>query len=509
LSDAASNPQDYGLPLNHSEWRAGQKEALDLILGMKAGSTLILEAPTGFGKSALASAVGHDERVLAMVATRDLQLQYADSYNFNVIWGRTHYDCTREDKVKRWLRVYGYGPTADDCSAMKECTTICPYKQAKSAAIMNNRAVMNYHYAWFSEWWYGRGGYLFCDEAHNLGMTTLSDLAQLRIVEKQRQHWGLPEFPACSGTADWAIQAVEEWLEQASDALKHTLQNTKDERTQSKGALLMRKLMLLTSLIRYGVWYVKGTNISTEPFLTCQPINPSVFAERLLGHQKRRVLMSATIGDAAILAEQLGITEYEFRSFPHNIDASRRPVYLDPHAPSMSHQSTWQDYELQADCIANICYEHKGERVLIHTTRWRHARDLASRLARKGLQDRVWVPEQGIGRIQQTNRLLDPSYTDMIAIGPSFWEGLDLRGDLCRAVVIAKVPYQDRSDPVVAARLRQPGGNRWDRWCAALKIVQGCGRAVRDAEDFATAYICDANWTRVAKLAPQWFEVQS
>jgi ATP-dependent DNA helicase DinG len=178
-------------------------------------------------------------------------------------------------------------------------------------------------------------------------------------------------------------------------------------------------------------------------------------------------------------------------------------------APAMSYKSTWKDYEAQADVIADICSRHKHDRVLIHTTRWRHANDLADRLAKKGLQDRVWVPDAKTGRLEQIAKLTNPYPPDLIAIGPSFWEGLDLKQDLCRCVIVAKIPWGDRSDPVVAARLRQEGGGKWDRWCAALKVVQGCGRAVRDAEDYAVAYIADGSWNRVASYSPAWFHVET
>lgn len=501
-------PQDYGLPADHGEWRPSQKEALDIILAAKNPSTIILEFPTGGGKTALAAATATKDKVLAMMLTKDLQDQYSRGYGFDVIYGRGNYTCTEPNRLKRWLKTYGYVPTADDCPGMKECTTVCPYKQAKAIVIPSYKAAMNYSYSWYSEWWHKRGGYLFADEAHNLAISVISNLAQLQVSEKQRQRWDLPTFPACSGTAEWAIQRVDDWVHGAGDSLRSTLKGMNDERAQAKGTLLLRKLQLLSDLLWQGTWYVKGTNIG-EPYLSCRPINPSAFADRLLGKHSQRVLMSATIGEnGTMLANELGITDYEFYSFPHNIPPERRPVYMTD-APAMNRKSTWQDYEHQADVIAAICYQHKGERILIHTTRWKHAQDLADRLARKGLQDRVWVPARTEGRLQQVAKLMNPYPPDLIAIGPSFWEGLDLKDDLCRCVIVAKVAYADFSDPVVAARLKQEGGNKWYRWCACLKTVQGCGRAVRDAEDFAVAYIADGSWNRVASFAPKWFKVES
>lgn len=494
-------PKDYNLP--HDSWRPHQKEALDLILSNS--KTLILEMPTGTGKTALAAATGNQDKALSMVATRDLQQQYADIYNFSVIWGRTHYPCTDIDKVKRWRKKYGFAPNAGDCSKMKECPIICPYKQAKFEAIKDNKAVMNYHYGWYSEWWKQRGGYLFCDEAHNLAISAISGLAQLRVSEKQRQKWNMPRFPACSGTTEWAKDQVYDWLKKAIGTVGQKVGNMEDDRDRSKGSLLLRKLVMLRKLLPNAEWWVDGQNYG-DAHLICRPVNPWQFSDRLLGHHHAKVLMSATIGDAAMLACELGIDNYEFHSFPHNIPQSQRPVFLCD-APAMSYRSTYKDYELQADVIAGLCHRHLDERIVIHVTRWKHAQDLQRRLSRKGLSDRLYVPNPQRGRISQIANLLTNKKKDMVAIGPSFWEGLDLRGDLCRVIIVAKVPFQDRKDPIVAARLKQEGGQKWDRWVAALKVVQGCGRAVRDETDYAVSYIADSNWERVAKYAPQWFEV--
>lgn len=502
------NPKDYNLP--HTEWRPHQREALELILNMHNPETLILEFPTGGGKSALSSAAGYTDGTFTMVATRDLQRQYADVYDFDVIWGRSHYPCTDENKVNRWKKTYGFPPNAGDCTAMKECTISCPYKQAKVHSYGSSKVVTNYHYAWYSEWWHKRPGYLFCDEAHNLAISTISSLAQLRVSERQKDKWELPKFPACSGTTEWAKDNVYDWLDKAIAILGGKLGSMEESKEKSQGTMLHRKLVMLRQLLPYGDWWVSGHNtpsIKNPPQLVCRPINPSAFADRLVGHHTKRVLMSATIGDAEMLASELGITDYTFHSFPHNIPADQRPVFLTD-APAMSYKSTYADYERQADVIGSICHRHKGERVLIHTTRWKHARDLANRLSKRGLHNRIYVPKQGENRLTQVAKLMNPTPRDMIAIGPSFWEGLDLKEDLCRCVIVAKIPFQDRSDPVVAARLRQEGGGKWDRWVAALKVTQGLGRAVRDETDYAIGYIADGNWERVSKYAPSWLHVQ-
>jgi len=219
--------------------------------------------------------------------------------------------------------------------------------------------------------------------------------------------------------------------------------------------------------------------------------------------------MSATIGNPQALADELGITDFEAKSFPHNIPSERRPVFWYDDAPAINYKSTWKDFDEQADIIAEIVARHAHERVLIHTTTWKHSQRLADRLARRGHQDRVWVPDRKVGRTQQVAAFLSHPKPDLVAVSPSYWEGLDLKDDLCRAVIVAKVPFADRSDAVVKARLQQPGGMVWDHWQASLRVCQGIGRGTRHAEDFGVGYIVDANWRLVKSQAPSWFATQT
>ena len=79
----------------------------------------------------------------------------------------------------------------------------------------------------------------------------------------------------------------------------------------------------------------------------------------------------------------------------------------------------------------------------------------------------------------------------------SFWEGVDVKGDALRLVIIEKLPFASPDDPMVKARiafLRARGGNPFGEYQlpeAALALKQGVGRLIRSEEDRGMIAICD------------------
>lgn len=79
----------------------------------------------------------------------------------------------------------------------------------------------------------------------------------------------------------------------------------------------------------------------------------------------------------------------------------------------------------------------------------------------------------------------------------SFWEGVDVKGDQLRCVIIDKLPFKSPQDPVYKKRLQrvnQNGGNAFmDVQIpeATINLRQGVGRLIRDIEDRGVVVLCD------------------
>jgi ATP-dependent DNA helicase DinG len=83
----------------------------------------------------------------------------------------------------------------------------------------------------------------------------------------------------------------------------------------------------------------------------------------------------------------------------------------------------------------------------------------------------------------------------------SFWEGVDVKGEALRLVIIEKLPFASPDDPLVRARiehLQTTGGNAFREYQlpdAALALKQGVGRLIRSEDDFGAVVICDPRMT--------------
>lgn len=99
--------------------------------------------------------------------------------------------------------------------------------------------------------------------------------------------------------------------------------------------------------------------------------------------------------------------------------------------------------------------------------------------------------------IRKHCRLVDKKKTSIIFGLETFSEGVDLRGDYCTHVVIAKIPFAAPADPVEEATaewLTKLGGNPFMDLvvpAASIKLVQSTGRLLRTESDTGTVTILD------------------
>ncbi|MDR1520723.1 MAG: hypothetical protein LBU23_11395 [Planctomycetota bacterium] len=91
----------------------------------------------------------------------------------------------------------------------------------------------------------------------------------------------------------------------------------------------------------------------------------------------------------------------------------------------------------------------------------------------------------------------------------SFWEGVDVAGDALSCLVITRLPFGVRTDPIIEARcgkVEADGGNAFMEYSlpsAVIRFRQGFGRLIRSRTDRGVAIVADR---RIAvKRYGQWF----
>lgn len=80
----------------------------------------------------------------------------------------------------------------------------------------------------------------------------------------------------------------------------------------------------------------------------------------------------------------------------------------------------------------------------------------------------------------------------------SFWEGVDVRGDALRCVIITRLPFRVPSEPIEQARveaIEERGGNAFAEHTvpqAVIKLKQGFGRLIRSSTDRGAVVLLDS-----------------
>ena len=87
-------------------------------------------------------------------------------------------------------------------------------------------------------------------------------------------------------------------------------------------------------------------------------------------------------------------------------------------------------------------------------------------------------------------------------------EGVDLRDDLSRFQIFAKIPFPYLGDDVVKKRMAKD--EMWYPFATIRTMVQAVGRSIRNETDYASTYILDESfgyfYQKNSGLFPQYFK---
>ena len=90
----------------------------------------------------------------------------------------------------------------------------------------------------------------------------------------------------------------------------------------------------------------------------------------------------------------------------------------------------------------------------------------------------------------------------VLFVTDSFWEGVDVRGDALRCVIITRLPFRVPSEPIEQARveaIEAAGGNAFAQHTvpqAVIKLKQGFGRLIRSRADRGAVVVLDSRMVR-------------
>lgn len=204
-----------------------------------------------------------------------------------------------------------------------------------------------------------------------------------------------------------------------------------------------------------------------------------------------RLYMSATIGEPMNYVNSISSENNRFVSIPSTFDFSRSPIYYD-NEYKLSYNKKTENLPKIIDKIIKIVRDHPDVKGIIQTGSYQFANELMNNLP-DDLKSRVLMYTDSKDKEFQIDDY--KSSKNKVLIGPSLLEGIDLKDDLCRFIIVMKIPYPSLGDKFVERKFKL--NPQWYMWKTVNSLVQGIGRGVRNENDWCETYILDATMDNI------------
>jgi len=248
-----------------------------------------------------------------------------------------------------------------------------------------------------------------------------------------------------------------------------------------------------------------NTKQKQQQIVKLLPLNIAPFLREVFNRVKYRIFMSATI-DYPIFKRELGLNDEDtiLIDLPSPFPVQNRRVIM-MNAYTLNKENMHNEKMLIqiASTIDRIMEKHK-ERGLILTTSY----ELASNIFRYSNNKHrlLLTKDMSAKEVLEKHAKTDSN----VILTPSMWEGVDLKDDLCRFIIIAKTPYPSLADKRI--KIKAERDKEWYKSVTLMRLIQGAGRGVRHEQDYCIAYVLDSNatWLISTKAkqnaVPRWFK---
>jgi ATP-dependent DNA helicase DinG len=487
------------------EWRPAQAEALDFIVERFAGADdILIEAPTGIGKSAMAITLARWRASLgrsSYISTTTLPLedQYMGDFarlGLRQLHSKSHYQCPEFQTCDIGSR------TVNSRSRRKKCLTDpCFYQSAKVRFMASSLSISNANFlltcARHVKGWNPRETAIF-DEGHMLHETVANGY-EIQIMGRDVRH-----FPTEGDELEWLKNCYAGWVADQIAELEVQFQDASHNPADPHLAWISKRLDAAER---------KAQNLSRlladDPNewvfdlqydrLNILPVWGARFAKNLLPRVgSKRIYLSATLHGFEQQCRLLGVdpAKAAYLSLASPFPVENRLVHVCPLVK-------W-DYKDTRPAITQLCKTldrilnlHPGDRGIVHVSSYTQARAIID-----GCQNTRLVAHDNA---REKESLMVKMFAEpgTVIVSPSSHEGLDLYDDRSRFQVIAKLPFANLGDKRVKRR-KETDAN-WYTLHTAQKLIQACGRSIRSETDHAVTYLVDAAFERFYGRAYDFF----
>lgn len=513
-----------------------QESILDIINDKFSNNKkfLIIQAPTGTGKSFIAKTIANTSRkaskkyidlvesgdiyktnhidgsfinidqvynepshgCFSLTITKTLQDQYESMFKDTSVWkGMSNYDCNVFSEFEVDTAPCNYISKQKVECLSKKC---CVYYNKRDEVLTNQFSSLSYSKFLSMADHLKRRQFLVLDEASELEFELVKEFT-FSLPHKDLKKKGI-EFKYTSNRATLfdnlfeCYSNLKDYLEDIKKLINRKNKTyTKDSnlvRDYKKFNKISHGLKTLINTYRESKYIVERDSFQT----TFTPLKVDVLSKHIFDHADKVILLSATIVGVKSFAKSLGISDdnFDFINIESTFDPKKSPIYVYKDTP-LNAKNLMSSLPKLVNRIEGILDHHSKEKGIIHTQSNIITEYIKDNINDK-YRDRLLIREPGI----KNEVLLKEHYNNKkptVLVSPSMTYGIDLKDDLGRFQIIVKLPYLPWNDKR-AEKIRKID-EKWYTHKMLSNLIQACGRTTRGDNDYSTTYIMDSTFLRV------------
>lgn len=553
-----SKYQDNVLDLfPYGSFRDKQKDTLITAakrLDSEGIKNVIINAPTGVGKSAINVALGRASNdAFYLTPQKKLRRQLHEDDVLS-----KHYHALR---ARRDYRCGVTGDNCDDCrinqSTYESCSSRskaaggyegedgwCTYWNNKIDAIESDIAVLTFAYLVVDGNLDGEGvssfgdrELLIVDECHNLE----NQVAQLfmgfdvsprtlpdEIVDDEFNKLN-PDYHTRDKDVLSEIKALiekgenylDDWRNKQAESVTDddAQQTEKPARIERLERFLRKSRWMISDIERGNRWVVNVDTIwygkDRVKKMELKPVRiDSFLRNNIWNRAEKRVLSTATMpyrDSPSRWCNTLGLdpTDTAVLNVSMPFPKENRPIYTGYEIAEMAGGGDDENWGEIMQTLDKLSEQHDGLNGLVHTASYKRAERVYEDSSEyTNLKDNV-IFHQGDDDSEVFIQRWQGSDKDVV-VTPSMTDGVDLAGPMCRWQALLKVPFPSIGDSRVDYLLNEKPGIGWPWYyeTTANSVIQSVGRAVRSKDDYASYYVLDESFEKLRSKVefPDWFE---